>query len=673
MEIFKNKEFYKRLPEKATFVSAVAAVLLNLIIEGLGRGTPLGGFQFLLDNPRAFFYNSFLIFLTFSISLLLRRRVFAYVVLTSLWLTLGIANGVILSFRMTPFTVSDLALLENGLSILPNYMSTLQIVLLGLGVLIVLALFVLTFLFAPKHKGKIHYKWGGLLILILAVSFFGLTNLGIQSRWLSSYFSNLGYAYKDYGVPYCFLSTWLSRGMPVPANYSEALVLNVLKDGVPMGLEEANQAIPVIRTAGGEMKNKPNIIFVQLESFIDPGRIKDLELSEDPIPNFHKLQKKSSTGYLEVPSVGAGTANTEFEVLTGMRIKCFGPGEYPYKTIMKEQTCESINTVLRKSGYMTHAIHNHRGAFYGRNEVFANLSFDTFTSMEYMNKLEWTPKNWEKDDILTGEILAALESTEEKDFVFAISVQGHGKYPETPMIPDDQLAVRVGKGSMDPQALNAMEYYLQQIHEMDQFVGKLADAIRKYDEKTVLVLYGDHLPVLSLSDEDLAEGSVYDTQYLIWANFDLKKIDEDLTAFQLYAEVLERLGIHNGILTWYHQTQKGKVDYLDNLEILQYDMLYGANYSFGGKNPFAPSNLKMGVREITVDKIFQFGDNTYVVGENFTPFSKVAVDGDFVETVFVNPRTLRIPEAVNSGDPKDYSISQVGKYNAVLSTLYDVE
>lgn len=102
-------------------------------------------------------------------------------------------------------------------------------------------------------------------------------------------------------------------------------------------------------------------------------------------------------------------------------------------------------------------------------------------------------------------------------------------------------------------------------------------------------------------------------------------------------------------------------------------MLYGNRYIYGGQNPFEPTELKMGVREIRVDKIFNFGKSTYVVGENFTPYSKVAVNGDFVETVFVNPTILRIPDGVKSKDPLDFSISQVGKYSTVLSTLEDVE
>ena len=57
-----------------------------------------------------------------------------------------------------------------------------------------------------------------------------------------------------------------------------------------------------------------------------------------------------SSGYFKVPSVGAGTANTEFEVLTGMNLRYFGPGEYPYKTVLKDQTSESAATALAALG-----------------------------------------------------------------------------------------------------------------------------------------------------------------------------------------------------------------------------------------------------------------------------------------------------------------------------------
>ena len=112
--------------------------------------------------------------------------------------------------------------------------------------------------------------------------------------------------------------------------------------------------------------------------------------------------KEYTSGYYKVPSVGAGTANTEFESITGMSLHYFGPGEYPYKSILKETTCESAPYVLKNLGYTTHAVHNNEANFYGRRSIFPNLGFDTFTSAEYMTEEEdKNPLGWTKDEVLT--------------------------------------------------------------------------------------------------------------------------------------------------------------------------------------------------------------------------------------------------------------------------------
>ncbi len=101
-----------------------------------------------------------------------------------------------------------------------------------------------------------------------------------------------------------------------------------------------------------------------------------------------------------------------------MNLRYFGPGEYPYKSILKEKTCESAPYVLKGLGYTTHAIHNNEANFYGRRSVFANLGFDTFTSEEYMDEQdEVNPNDWMKDKVLTRHILDCLNSTEGPDYV----------------------------------------------------------------------------------------------------------------------------------------------------------------------------------------------------------------------------------------------------------------
>lgn len=81
---------------------------------------------------------------------------------------------------------------------------------------------------------------------------------------------------------------------------------------------------------------------------------------------------------------------------------------------------------------------------------------------------------------------------------------------------------------------------------MDKFVKNLTEELEKRNEKTVLVMYGDHLPALDMTEDELASGDLYKTEYIIWSNFRMKKEDKDLYSYQIGAEVLERLGIRYG-------------------------------------------------------------------------------------------------------------------------------
>lgn len=648
-------KFFKNIIQNGVIISLLLSLFLSVVIESAGRGSLWNCLNFIGQDPLIFLYNTMIIFVTLIPAILFRRRIFAWLLISSVWLALGITNGVILSFRMTPFTVTDMALLENGLSILPNYLTTGEMILAGLACLLLLAVFVLVFLFAPKKKDKIRYIVNLCVIGLCAGLMVFTTNVAVNSGLMSTYFGNLNYAYRDYGVPYCFISTWTNRGMTLPSNYSEDSV-----DKIMAGIETE---LPL-------KDEYPNIIVVQLESFMDPELFKGLTFSDDPIPTFRMLKETCSSGTLVVPSVGAGTANTEFEVLTGMRIRFLGPGEYPYKTILKETTCESLPYVLKDLGYESHAIHNHRGSFYNRDSIFAQLGFDTFTSVEYMNDVEMTPRNWEKDNVLLKQIIAAMESTEGRDFVFTVSVQGHGKYPEKARYTQEELAVTVAEGAADEANKNVIEYYVQQMHEMDEFLAALLETLEEWDEDCLLVAYGDHLPVLELTEADLDTNSLYKTEYVIWANYPLLAFDEDLIAYQLGAVTLENADISGGVFNRLHQQRRHSSGYLADLKLLQYDMLYGQRYAFGGKNPFVATELQLGVFPIDIQKILQVGEWVYVCGRNFTPFSRVTFEGDLVDTTFISPYLIKVAENdVKSLELKDYGVSQVGKYNTVLSTV----
>lgn len=246
-------------------------------------------------------------------------------------------------------------------------------------------------------------------------------------------------------IPYCLATTIFNTGISSQGDYSEDEIKRI---------EKTESNLPETKEDG----KRPNILFLQLESFFDPTLVNYLNISEDPIPNFRKLMKEYSSGYYKVPSVGAGTANTEFETITGMSLHYFGPGEYPYKSILKETTCESVPYVLKNLGYSTHAVHNNEANFYGRRSVFPNLGFDTFTSEEYMKDENLqNPLGWVKDSVLTDEILKCLDSTEGPDYVYTISVQGHGDYPSEPILDNPTITV---SGSPTEEQDCKWEYYV---------------------------------------------------------------------------------------------------------------------------------------------------------------------------------------------------------------------
>ena len=597
-------------------------------IEAMSRHSIWNAWEFLQERPLVFFYNAFLIFTTTLIVYLFRRRVFVRTILFIFWMGLGIINGVLLTTRVTPFTGPDLHMITDAVQIADRYLSPFFFwVVMIVAVIAIIGLIIL-FIKGPKYQGKLSYKVNVPLIIAGVLAFAGTTKLALEKRVLSNYFGNIAFAYEDYGYPYCLATTVFNTGISSPREYSKGVIDEIQKS-------EENLA------ETGE--KRPNILFLQLESFFDPTLVEYLEVSEDPIPNFRKMMNDYSSGYFKVPSVGAGTANTEFESITGMSMRYFGPGEYPYKSILKETTCESAPYVLKGLGYGTHAIHNNEANFYGRKNVFANLGFDTFTSEEYMATQDDTnPNDWMRDRNLTRYILEAMESTPQPDYVYTISVQGHGDYPSEPVLENPEITV---SGAPTDELNNKWEYYVNQIHEMDNFVKELTDKLADYPEDVVLVMYGDHLPTMGLTVEDVDNKYLFQTEYVMWDNFGLKKKKENLAAYQMAAEVMDRVGIHEGTIFKYHQARRNTKNYQVDLETLQYDLLYGKQYTYDEKNPFERTKMRMGIYDTTLDSVQVVSDTDhtyYIQGSNFTPSSQVKINGEWYDTVYVNPNKLII-------------------------------
>ncbi len=651
-----KKQLTNFLNHYSLFFHFVLACVLTFLIELISRRDLVSAIGFIHSHTVAFIYNAFIVFASLSLVYLTRYRAQLRLFISAVWLFLGVVNGLILSNRVTPFSYTDLKCISDLFAMQnTNYFTAEEGIIAVISVCAFFFFLILFFIKGPKYQGSRHLVLAPICIAVLLLVGLPVTTHAAQNtNVVASYFSNIAEGYSDYGFVYGFSTSVVGRGMNEPEDYSPETI-----DAIETLVDSASNVTTV--TADSQ----PNIICVLLESFVDPYDVNFLEFSEDPVPNFHALESRYSTGHLTVPVVGAGTANTEFEVLTGMSMQYFGTGEYPYKTILKQTDCESIASALSPLGYGTHVVHNNTATFYSRNNAFAMMGFDSFTSKELMNIKDYTPNgNWPTDDVLVGETMKAMDSTEGADFVYTITVEGHGDYPSEPVL--ENPAIRVN-GTPDEASHNQWEYYVNMLHEVDDFIGDLVTAADRRGEDTIIVLFGDHLPTMGLSDSDMATNDIFQTKYITWNNMGLPKEDADLTAYQLLAQITGQVGIHEGTIFRYHQTLGASATSSNGLEDLQYDLLYGERYAYKDSGFSPASDLVMDVEDVTISTVRKNESSgvLMVYGSNFTKNTKIFVNGEKVSTSYVAPYCITTSlEHVKDGDTVTVNI--LGSKSIVL-------
>lgn len=214
----------------------------------------------MVGSPWTFLFNTYLIFITFLLVYLVRRRVFVRILITAFWMILGITNGYMLMVRVTPFNAQDLKVAGDAVTLFDKYFSGFEGMMLAVGIIAVVVWLISMWRRGGQYQGKMHR----IIALIGIVFCFGITglitNLAINKRVVSNYFGNIAFAYEDYGFPYCFSASVFNTGISQPNNYSKETIEQISNDGK-------------ITEATTGRKEMPNIIFIQLESFFDPSEV----------------------------------------------------------------------------------------------------------------------------------------------------------------------------------------------------------------------------------------------------------------------------------------------------------------------------------------------------------------------------------------------------------------
>ncbi len=259
-----------------------------------------------------------------------------------------------------------------------------------------------------------------------------------------------------------------------------------------------------------------NVVVVLSESFSDPGRLRGVHLQDDPIPRIRSIMSATTSGELLVGDYGGGTANVEFQVLTGMRNEVFAPQlGVPFQQLVPtNDRFPSLAQWFTARGHEAIAVHPFSGEMYRRREAYPRLGISSFVEESDLDPANDRRHGKYVDDAAAfDEVLARLRESRRPLLANLVTMQNHQPYAD--QYPDP-VTVGVDGASAEEQA--AVGQYARGLRRTDQAVAGFLDDLRQLPEPTVVVLYGDHLPgVYPASIKELNQGtSLYRTPFFIW-------------------------------------------------------------------------------------------------------------------------------------------------------------
>lgn len=503
-----------------------------------------------------FYYAAFLlIFFLFY-----KKSGWAVFACSILCMTAAIVNSCGWIYRSTPVLPWDLYSAGVALSVSGNYTYPFTH-LFWTVMLAFITLMVLAFRFPVRHYAKhfIHIpvtavSAGLLAALVLFFQTDGIfTNFG-GYRYL---FTPSVY-YERNGTAVGFLSTLRYLDIEKPAGYQ----IQALTDKASQYSAEAEKEQAELRNKVSLSENAtdvlPNIIVIMNEAFSDLRPLADYTTNIPVTPFLDSLTENTVRGSLFVSVKGGNTANTEYEFLTGGTMAFLPAGAIPYQQYIKSET-PSLATQLRSLGYTAQAVHPYYANGWCRDTVYPALGFEKAVFYEDLKPFYTSQvlRSYYSDKTLFRYLIDQYEEKEPGTplFQFAVTMQNHGSYDQEydNFIPDVTVD---GISQYDEKIQKRLSAYLSLIRRTDEAFEMLVDYFSEADEKTVIVMFGDHqpndsvvYPLLSLvgkknTAENLDDHNRYITPFVIWANYDIEEKEiEEISANYLSSVLCETAGI----------------------------------------------------------------------------------------------------------------------------------
>ena len=441
---------------------------------------------------------------------------------------LSIANRIKLEVRDEPVFPRDFALLKEVGSAMSSYeiqypMGTIAVVVLSTLALIALGLIIGCRPFPlARLRGWVGRLLGaagsmGILVALL------LTVYASDDLYNSFHVSNAYYipsVFNELGFPYCFCHQFTTYPIDRPNGFDKATAAS-WETGDQPGQGEDVHLIMVMNEAFSDLTDDPAFTYTE---------------ENDPLPNLHALQSDphAISGHVVVPGFAGGTANTEFDVLTGMQTNALSASTTSSFRVVNRDL-DSVLRVFASDGYHTSFFHPGDDWFYNRENVYDWLGAEETVFVDEMENLTYKGR-WVTDDYMAGFIEDKFEEAVSQGELlcnYTTTIQNHMSY----------TADKYGEGYVYPRVetdaqltddvRTMLEVYIEGARDADAMLGRLVDYFSQTDEPVVLAFWGDHLPYLgdnqlayaqlgsevALAEEDRENPLCsYETPYVIWAN-----------------------------------------------------------------------------------------------------------------------------------------------------------
>lgn len=511
--------------------AARAAFLLGpwlsyIMVEVLNNNNPFTAHSTEQDLLNLIWYC--LIFWLFR--MILGRKVLAGGVSAVVCFLFGLANHYVLSFRGRIIFPCDLLTLDTAAVVAKSYDYTpdrqIWIALAVLGGYLLLLLLA-HIVYHPKGRQRLGRKllWGsvaGMVIYLFAFFFTPLLpTIGIYTQ------------------------QWRTQQNGFLLNFTTAIRYSFVSEPDGYDADKVAQTARSYRsqsvTDAGELPE--NLIFIMNESFADlTAAFPNLELSEDPLAFYHSLTENTVKGTMISPVTGGGTANVEFEYLTGDSLAFLPSSTVAYQLYLYDG-CPSLVSQAKDLGYHTIAFHPYLSSGWNRTSVYPWLGFDEVHFQEDVQDPQYI-RNYVSDLSDYEQLFRWTEESAGPTMIFNVTMQNHSGYSQGWNNLSGDVTVT---GGAKPSSITTQ--YFSLMKESDQAIQALVEHYSQVDEKTLIVFFGDHQPPLGntffetlygkkLDERDPEEvQQAYETPFFIWANYDIPEQD-DLRISSNYLGVL---------------------------------------------------------------------------------------------------------------------------------------